>query len=136
MVFKRKLNLTKVDLRGNLFLEKAMKLSEIPEVILDQEDYKYLLLEIFSFEENRSVLIIRGCEKPGYHYNILWEQKKTYTEDEFRISVIGGGSVSIVFINENRGVILAGKSWDYGREPDRGVTAEILRRHFPVVSFS
>jgi hypothetical protein len=133
MVFKRKLNLTKVDLRGNLFLEKAMKLSEIPEVILTTRDYKYLLLEIFSLKEGVGKLIIRGCRRPRYHNGIFLEERRKYNVDEFHISVLGGGSV---VIDENREITIGEKSQEYGREPDRNVTAEILRRHFPVVSFS
>ncbi|MBI2064916.1 MAG: hypothetical protein HYT62_02595 [Candidatus Yanofskybacteria bacterium] len=103
-----------------------MTLLELADVVIDARGgYKFIVVRVSDGVNNK--LVIRANENCGYHRDILGLLRRE--APDFRMSCVGGGRINIDPANKR--IDIWSSSGDFGVEPDRRNTAEMLRIAFP-----
>lgn len=103
-----------------------MTLSDLANVRIDsQGGYKFIVIRVSDGVTDK--LIIRANERCDYHRDILDLARSEAFN--LRMICIGGGQINV---NPGQKIIsIWDRSGDFGKEPDRGHTALMLKAEFP-----
>ncbi len=103
-----------------------MQLNELPDVVIDaMGGYKFIVVQVS--DGNDSKIVIRANEHCDYHRDILALLRREASGLGARC--IGGGRINI---NPNdKEITISDSSGDFGLEPDRNKTVEMLQATFP-----
>lgn len=108
-----------------------MKFSEIPEVggIGSPELYKFIVAEVISGDEKRLVAraaVFEMSDDKLSHIDIFYALCEEIG-DAGKAKMLGGGWLDV----EEDEINIDGSSHDYGAEPDRNSTFDMIQRAFP-----
>lgn len=100
----------------------------IPNVVIDDEGgRKYIVAKIVD-TQRVDHLVVRANEWCEYHRDILNDLRKE-CDACFRAQCVGGGYINVD--PEKKKIIIWGSSGDFGREPSRKATVQMLQNAFP-----
>ncbi|CAK9296578.1 unnamed protein product [Gordionus sp. m RMFG-2023] len=87
-----------------------MSLLNIPDVIIDEGIFKYILIKISSNDENK--LIVRGYKRSPYHSDIFDEVSESFNK-KLKLECLGGGRIN--HNPENKEIMVYGYSQGFGK---------------------
>lgn len=104
----------------------------VPQVIIDQGVFKYILLRLTDQQSGRSKLLVRGAAAAAYHNHILQHTKTQVqqidSQGQLKLDVLGGGRIEH---HPEQGVVsVYGYSAAFGPAVHE-VTVGLLRRGYP-----
>uniref|UniRef100_A0A5S6QJJ3 Janus/Ocnus family protein n=1 Tax=Trichuris muris TaxID=70415 RepID=A0A5S6QJJ3_TRIMR len=106
-------------------------MDSIPNVIIDEGTFKYILVEITDGKDKKS--IVRGFRNCEYHDDILDEIKPELLEKKLSFKCNGGGRIHHDSLQKK--IEVYGYSQAYGKA-DHELTVEQLRECFPGYNIS
>jgi len=105
-----------------------MTIEEVPVVVVDQEGgHKYIV--VLLSDDNEEKIIVRADKRHEWHRDILFELQREVRQFGLRAQCLGGGYIRVS--SEQKAIRIWDYSSDFGREPNRELTAAMLRGAFP-----
>ncbi|CAJ1374209.1 unnamed protein product [Effrenium voratum] len=107
----------------------AAALKAIPDVIIDDGTFKYVLMRVTA-KTGESKYLVRGTDGAAYHKDVAMPYMRSYLQQGFEVEVLGGGRI---LHDAQRGVLkIYGFSYGFPWVKGAGheITAEVCRGHF------
>ena len=105
-----------------------MTINDVREVEIDAEGgYKFIVVCLTDGDENEK-LVVRADENCSYHRDILY-LLRSQLPSNITARCIGGGQILID--PKQKSIMIWGSSGDFGVEPDRTKTIELLQTAYP-----
>lgn len=108
-------------------MSEAQKLDSIPDVIIDDGTFKYVLIGLES-ESGVGKSIVRGTAEAEYHADIYERYSPSIEALGFDTRPLGGGRIA--HNSEQKTLKVYGYSVAYGRA-DHSITKKILGEKYP-----
>lgn len=106
----------------------SCSLSKVPNVKIDVNKFKYILIKVHSKSSDESKVIVRGDSTKAYHADIYDSEAPGIEKLGLDCEVLGGGR--IIHDQSAQTLNVFGYSMGFGRA-DHSVTAGILQKEYP-----
>ena len=107
----------------SLYIEKELRVAIQVNIRCTRGGYKFVVLQN---EKGEHVVFADDDRRYGFHRDLLAQYQK---ESGLQAECIGGGRIS--FDEEEKAIKIWGCSGDFGREPDRKETVQVLQGAYP-----